>query len=85
MVNDIFKGYLHVTKANDPDKFWTMQWVPFNNFWSSGSSTKSFKANCFVVTRAIVTDREITGGTIYWIAASTAWAIIFLKSTPLSI
>jgi hypothetical protein len=63
--NDILKGYLQVTNANEPAKFCAIKWVPFNNFFSSGSLEKSFKANCFVVTSAIVTDLAITGGTIY--------------------
>lgn len=51
-----FNGSLLVIKAKDPDKFYTIKWVPFSTFFSSGSIAKSLRDNSLVVINAIVTD-----------------------------
>ena len=56
--------------------------MPRNTFFSSGSKLKSFNANSRVVIRAMVTDLEITGGIISYIAISTAFATIYFKFRP---
>jgi hypothetical protein len=61
-----------VTKAKDPAKFCKIKLIPRFIVDSSDSVAKSFKPISRVVIIAIVTEREITGDIISFIADSRA-------------
>ena len=79
MVNDIFKGSLQVTSANEPARFYTIKSAALWIFWVSLSNAKSFSTNSLVVINAIVTDLSTTGGKISTIDESTALLTIVLS------
>ena len=78
----ILKGSLHVTRAKEPAKCFTMRSIPSLSFLWFGSKEKSLRASWRVVFKAMETERWTTGTTIFFIAESTEIVIISLRLIP---
>ena len=68
----IFKGSLQVTNAKLPAKFCKIRLIPLLILFSSYSELKSLRPISLVVIIAMVTDLEIIGDIISFIAFSKA-------------